>query len=930
MQSGQTAESNQYSLFDGLELTSGSRITLERKPYIQPFEMVLAYAELHGLLGDVKDNQLFKSVADEYVTLSVECDTNQLRRRLAYWQRIENGRLYPTNQVLYEYTDDDSVDKENLDRLDVEKLPLHGRRKLRYGPHDVHEYRGKFFPQLVRSLINAAGLKEGSVVLDPTSGSGTTNVEAKVLGMRSIGADLNPLSVKIARLKSSLVGISPEELSSVVQAITSSLHDRGRASEAPEIRWSKKDLSYLRRWFDEKALEELAGVLQEIQSSHSGVAEEFLLICLSNIVRRVSWQRDSDLRVRKQKERYYEGTVVTLFCEEVQRQASKLEPYLAVIKAERPFPETEIREGDARRIDALFPKWKGKCDVLITSPPYATALPYIDTDRLSLIILGLLPRSEHRDREGDMIGNREIGEPQRLKLWDTYMERRSDLPNSVSGLIDQLAETNHSDEVGFRRRNLPALLSKYFLDMLDAMISARWMMKPDAFAFYVVGNNSTNVSGKRIEIPTDKFLWEIGKKAGWHQEALVDMELLPCRDIFSKNSGSSENILVFRSTVQRTSVYGNFNGSEKENTDTAWNFHDEDTTPHLHALHPFPARFVPQIPRKAIEDYTKPGDTVLDPFCGCGTTLLEAILLNREAIGVDNNAVAELVSKAKTLQYSENHISELNNLLRILEDGNAAEEWRPTLPIYRNRDYWFDGAALRDIGVLRTGIDTLTENPRQLALAVLSSIIVRASHQDSDTRYARVEKRYTPGSALEWYVLKLRRVLEGLDSIRGSPRGKASVHLADGRDLSFLEEGSVDLIVTSPPYLNAYDYHKYHRHRLHWIDGDVSFARDLEIGKHDTFTRPNADPEPYFEDLRICFEHWSRVLKSKGGALIVVGDAIVNGKAVAVADRFTSLFEEVGLSLEDRWLRDLQTTKKSFNQRARLEKEHLLLVRKTE
>ena len=105
-----------------------------------------------------------------------------------------------------------------------------------------------------------------------------------------------------------------------------------------------------------------------------------------------------------------------------------------------------------------------------------------------------------------------------------------------------------------------------------------------------------------------------------------------------------------------------------------------------------------------------------------------------------------------------------------------------------------------------------------------------------------------------------------------------------------------------------------------WIDGDVPFARDLEISKHDTFTRPNAVPEPYFEDMFACFEHWSRVLKPGGRALIVLGDAIVNGRAVAVADRFTSLLEDVGLPLEDRWLRDLQTTKKSFNQRARLRK----------
>lgn len=84
-----------------------------------------------------------------------------------------------------------------------------------------------------------------------------------------------------------------------------------------------------------------------------------------------------------------------------------------------------------------------------------------------------------------------------------------------------------------------------------------------------------------------------------------------------------------------------------------WNFHDADTTEVLHGLHPYPAKFIPQIPHKAISTWTTPGEMVCDPFCGCGTTLLEASLLGRPSIGIDNNAVAILVSKAKTAQYTD-------------------------------------------------------------------------------------------------------------------------------------------------------------------------------------------------------------------------------------------------------------------------------------
>ena len=189
-------------------------------------------------------------------------------------------------------------------------------------------------------------------------------------------------------------------------------------------------------------------------------------------------------------------------------------------------------------------------------------------------------------------------------------------------------------------------------------------------------------------------------------------------------------------------------------------------------------------------------------------------------------------------------------------------------------------------------------------------------------------KTYQPGSALQWYQQKLSAAIDALKEIVDAPKATAHVHLVDGRDLHFIEDNSVDFIITSPPYLNAYDYHKYHRHRLHWIGGDVKLARNREIGKHDVFTPPNADPQRYFDNMTECFREWARVLKPKAHVFIVIGDAIVGGQAVPVADRFVGIFQDLGLALTDRWLRNLQTSKKSFNQQARIKQEHLLLFKK--
>lgn len=373
-----------------------------------------------------------------------------------------------------------------------------------------------------------------------------------------------------------------------------------------------------------------------------------------------------------------------------------------------------------------------------------------------------------------------------------------------------------------------------------------------------------------------------------------------------------------------------------------WDFQGEHTQYLLHNLHPYPARFIPQIPRRAISRWSRAGDLVLDPFCGSGTTLLEALLAGRDSIGVDNNSVATLVASAKVANYSDSDFLELYEVRKrfseVAKKPSSIRQVQQTLlststsykiPEYNGREKWFSSDALSDLGWLRAQLDTLSLRPRLLALAVFSSLVVRASRQDSDTRYAATNRTYRPGSALKWWGKKMEdAICRAREQSRKRPSAKSQVVVADSRNLAFIPNSSIDLIVTSPPYLNAYDYHKYHRHRFHWIGDDFHFSRDTEIGKHDTFTKPHATPEPYFEDLRVCMTEWERVLRPNSYAFVAVGDSIVSHSFVSVGDRLVADAGSVGLSLERRWVRNLDVTRKSFNPSSRIKREHLLLLKK--
>lgn len=508
-----------------------SAIKLEMKPYLQPFEEILAVRELKSVLSK---KERCEQAGGCYWLLYSDRPETFFRDNLTYWQRVGRSVLSPTAQKAVELTQNGA-----------DFTSLHRSRRLRYGPHDIHEYRGKFFPQLVRSLITIAETPEDGVVLDPMAGSGTTPCEAIAFGKSALAADLNPLSVLISTVKASIPKKGAEEFSRVLSAWCSK--DRFKSVKASEV-WGEDDLFYLRRWFDEAAISDLARLKMAVGTAPTWFERAFLQVCLSNIVRSVSWQKETDLRVRKEVRLYEPGQAIERFKANLQEQIEKIHAYLSVLPRLAQSPLLSVREGNSVNVDRLFADFRGRVDVLITSPPYATALPYLDTDRLSLVVLGLLPRKGHRDREAEMIGTREVTERERVTQWQRYEGRKSELPASVVKLIEHIAVHYHAEsaEVGFRRRNLPALLGKYYLDMLDAMRSAHALMRMGGKGYYVVGNNSTEIRGERIEIATDEFLFAIGEAAGWGQLEVIDMELLPSRDIFRDNRGSKETILCFK------------------------------------------------------------------------------------------------------------------------------------------------------------------------------------------------------------------------------------------------------------------------------------------------------------------------------------------------------------------------------------------------
>jgi hypothetical protein len=523
------------------------------KSYIQPFERQLALRELQAIAGDMPSPVGEQMGAVDF-TVSTRASQSTLASRLAYWEIVGNKSLEkPTLQSLREATV--NVVRNGIDIGELRNLlpfngavPFPNRRCLRYGTHGIHEYRGKFFPQLVRSLINIAGVNPRGIIADPMSGSGTTPVEAMLQGCHGLGVDMNPLSTFLARTKCRLLTVKPDTLSRHYMRVRQQLlaTEAGRQASLPYLEsLPESDQQYLANWFSEDVLAGLDEIASVIETVKDEPVRDFMRISLSNILRGVSWQKDDDLRVRKEVRLDVEIDPKREFLEELGRSVRAVLAFLYQAAA-NPLGTFSIDGGDAKELPIIWRKHLGKVDAVITSPPYATALPYLDTDRLSLCYLGLLSRPEHRVHDQNMIGNREVTERMRRDLWASFERGRGRLPASVQELICQIHDRNAKADVGFRRRNLPALLTKYFFDMSEVLRGIKESLKPGGWAFLVVGNNHTIAGGQHVDIQTARLLGDIAEEMGFDLSESLPMEMLVSRDIFRRNAMPSEEILVFR------------------------------------------------------------------------------------------------------------------------------------------------------------------------------------------------------------------------------------------------------------------------------------------------------------------------------------------------------------------------------------------------
>lgn len=187
-------------------------------------------------------------------------------------------------------------------------------------------------------------------------------------------------------------------------------------------------------------------------------------------------------------------------------------------------------------------------DAVVTSPPYATALPYIDTDRLSLLAIMGVPSKLRSTLEEKLTGSREIRKSERDAFEATLMDDNkaySILPKDVVSEVRFILEENSKVEVGFRRANMPALLWRYYVQMKENLESMYCVLRSGARAFYVVGDSRTNAGGNWVRINTCANISKIAQDVGFRFLEAIDIDVTTENYKHIKNAITENQILVF-------------------------------------------------------------------------------------------------------------------------------------------------------------------------------------------------------------------------------------------------------------------------------------------------------------------------------------------------------------------------------------------------
>jgi len=397
--------------------------------------------------------------------------------------------------------------------------------------------------------------------------------------------------------------------------------------------------------------------------------------------------------------------------------------------------------------------------------------------------------------------------------------------------------------------------------------------------------------------------------------------------------GNSKNDKIVERVISPEEIIRYFNTKE---IDEGWSFSEykpSDTGKWTHNYHRYPAKFIPQLVEKLIEEYIeKPEAHINDPFMGSGTTIVTAISKGFKASGTDINGIAYLITKVKATpiepEYLDKKINQFLAKLKLL----SVSKVEPLIPLTHidKINYWFTEENRDELGkILRVIYDEDDENIRDFFLVAFSHILKNCSlWRAGSTKPTRdlTKKVGRPYEVLYRHLLKMKKGNESFynivpERVRRNLNEYLNIKVGDARNQP-VPGNSVDLVVTSSPYVISYEYADLHQLSTMWLDlsTDLSeykkkfigtsyksyenkelrskIALDIVTQMFDKDQKMAMEIKSFFADMQEVFNESYRILKTGGRCCYVIGNTRLKGVDILNGEVFAESLQYAGFKLD--------------------------------
>lgn len=368
--------------------------------------------------------------------------------------------------------------------------------------------------------------------------------------------------------------------------------------------------------------------------------------------------------------------------------------------------------------------------------------------------------------------------------------------------------------------------------------------------------------------------------------------------------------------------------------DSDWTF-DQSNPSLISSIHPYPAKFIEEIPTQLLDIFDlDPHLTVMDPFMGSGTTLVSARRKGYDVLGIDLNPIAYLITSVKLHELPHDFMQIADEVAKSAMNKYISDN--VSMIEIPNGSHWFLPEVQKMLSAVINEIQTTyVQGTIRNALELsVSSIIVKVSYQESDTRYAAKKNFENKDSVLKAFLQAAKKIFLAIKNESSNLiNNESDINLILGSSLEVdvsRYSGKVGAIITSPPYPNAYEYWLYHKFRMEFLGYSSKEIKKEEIGTRSKYFRKVPESIDVFrKQMELILSKANSILVNHGFVAIIVGRSIIHGEYFDNATDMIKLGENSGLEFVTKVERNIKLTRKAFNTKnSRINEESIVIFRK--